>query len=331
MENKTVIIFDVDGTLVDISKSYKSTDLITSYIYVQKVLGIKDLPALENWFTVDFIDDVKERVGFNNDYTCTATILDFFLQILELQVDNYDEISLKNVSFKILHIKSMSEVKTRWYKYLKEKFSDDEKRPEEILEESKWRILIQNTGSFRDDNYLERIFQEVYYGSKKFLEYFDLEPKFFTSEEGYYKKEKLLIPVAILDQLQSQGVILGICTGRPQEDLNLFLETFSLGNFFKKEFIITLTDIQKEELRLGTNERLSKPHPWPVLELKNRCGLADRIFMIGDSKDDLISASKANIEPVLYSPKAQILDLKIDYNQIQSWDELLEIIETFHK
>ena len=329
MNKKLAIIFDVDGTLVDVSESYKQTDLITPYIYAQKALGIRDLPTVDNWFTVDFIDDLKEKAGFNNDYTCTTTLLDFFLEILNLKVDNYDVISMKNVSFETLHIKRMSEVKTRWYKYLKEKFSVDEKRPEKILDESKWRNLIQNKGSFRDINYIERIFQEIYYGATKFVEYYGIEPKFYQSDEGYYKKEKLLIPVELLKQLQSKNISLGIATGRPQEDLDLFIERFSLRDFFRKNLIITLTDVQKEEGRLESKEILSKPHPWSILELKRRLGNGYKIIMIGDSKDDLVCASKGGVLPVLFSNSENNLELNISYGRLDNWYDLLELIKDF--
>ena len=328
METKLVIIFDVDGTLVDVSQSYKLTDLLTSYIYADMILGIKDLPSPEDWFTVNFIDDLKEMVGFNNDYTCTAVLLDFFLSIISPTRETFETLPFSNVSYNKLGIKSLNGLKQSWDEYLQENYKDKEKRPELILEKSKWKDFIKNKGSLRGENLLERIFQEVYYGSTKFTEYFDLQTKFFTSEKGFFTKEKLLIPEELLKELHSKNILLGICTGRPRKDLDLFIEMFSLDNYFSKELIITLTDVQAEEERLGSKERLSKPHPWPLIELKRRLGNnKNKILMIGDSKDDLLSAEKSGIVPVLFSNSEKNLQIGINYEKLISWNGILEIIK----
>ena len=121
---KISIIFDVDGTLVDISESYTQTVIMTSYIYCDQILGIKDLPALSYWFTKEFYNDLKELIGFNNDYTCTAVMIDFLLVQFNPKNYNTTNIPFLSCSFSGLHVNSLIQLKRRWLDYLENTYKN---------------------------------------------------------------------------------------------------------------------------------------------------------------------------------------------------------------
>ena len=74
------IVFDVDGTLVNIKESYSQTVSLTSFLYCKIILGIKNLPTFDKWIVNPFLLDLKKLSGFNSDYLCTTAIIDFFFE-----------------------------------------------------------------------------------------------------------------------------------------------------------------------------------------------------------------------------------------------------------
>lgn len=327
MANSIGIIFDIDGTLIDVSESYPQVVIVTTYIYCEKILGMKDLPMLENWFTIDFIQDLKNILGFNNDYVCASALINFIVGLCNPEDIDLDEIPLLPISFSNLNIPSITQLKDAWKNYLEKTFKIATKLPELVLQESNFRNFIKNTGLIEESNFIERIFQEIYYGSKKFKEYYKIEAKYFTQDDGYYKKEKLLIPESILKQLKNENVILGIFTGRPKNDLDLLFNYLSLNEYFNDKFIVTLTDVLEEEKKQNNSGKLSKPNPWGLTYLKTKFPKLEKIFVIGDSLDDLQAAFQAGMNPILYKYNERAVKrLNFDFTIMNSWEVLMETI-----
>src|SRR5512136_2593085 len=64
-----LIIFDVDGTLVDVTRSYREAAPASARIYLE-LLGV--LPPV---LTGDVYDTFKRMTGFNDDWDLTAGLL----------------------------------------------------------------------------------------------------------------------------------------------------------------------------------------------------------------------------------------------------------------
>ena len=73
-----IIIFDVDGTLVDVTRSYRETAPAAARIYLE-LLGVQP-PVL----TGDVYDTFKRMTGFNDDWDLTAGLLRVLLAGLPL-------------------------------------------------------------------------------------------------------------------------------------------------------------------------------------------------------------------------------------------------------
>ena len=69
-----ILIFDMDGVLIDVSQSYRKTIQQTIHIYLEHCLGLK-----ANWVSPEEISLFKSAGGFNNDWDLTSGFLLYLL------------------------------------------------------------------------------------------------------------------------------------------------------------------------------------------------------------------------------------------------------------
>ena len=155
------IIFDVDGTLVDVTDSYEKTTLLTVYIYLKEIVGLVNLPSLDSWFSKKHIKQLKSIPGFNSDYTCATALINFVLEFLDPQNSQTTSIPFLPVKFPANRFRNY--LNHSWDDYLRNTFTSSELSPIEVLINSKYSPLLKITGSIDNQNYLERIFQEIYF------------------------------------------------------------------------------------------------------------------------------------------------------------------------
>ena len=74
-----ILIFDMDGVLIDVSKSYRKTIQKTVQIYMETCLGFKR--TREDWITHEEISLFKSAGGFNNDWDLTSGLLLYVLSL----------------------------------------------------------------------------------------------------------------------------------------------------------------------------------------------------------------------------------------------------------
>ena len=76
-----IVIFDMDGILIDVSKSYRETIKKAAAIYLRRALGIKG--GEKSLVSDDDIVTFKEIGGLNNDWDVTTGLLCYFVTLLE--------------------------------------------------------------------------------------------------------------------------------------------------------------------------------------------------------------------------------------------------------
>jgi phosphoglycolate phosphatase-like HAD superfamily hydrolase len=169
---------------------------------------------------------------------------------------------------------------------------------------------------------IQGLFQEWYLGEaiiKKGRSKGQVSP----GKRGLIHREEPLLPVEkikeVLTQLASQGWVLGIATGRPRAEIYAPLKQMGLWPFFDPESVVTYSEVEQAEQRLGEgwNGLLSKPHPFSFLkaywgndyndsELVLKLPLPEegRCWVVGDSRADLLAAKsmKAFFIGVLTGP-----------------------------
>ncbi len=74
-----ILVFDMDGVLIDVSESYRKTIAKTVQIYLETCLGFKKGSA--PLITEEHIASFKMAGGFNNDWDLTSGLLLFLISI----------------------------------------------------------------------------------------------------------------------------------------------------------------------------------------------------------------------------------------------------------
>lgn len=299
-----VLIFDMDGVLIDVSKSYRKTIQQTIHTYIDTCLGFKR--GRRSLATNEEISLFKAAGGFNNDWDLTSGILLYLLSVSTLlpsqrmkRCSSIDEVLLhlkKETSrlgkHRILRIK-----KKRLIVFLKKvKSSGGGLTGVRRVLKASWDGWVYQSGDLDKENLVKRIFQEIYLG-KKFFSCYRL-PRIFYKGTGYYLRESLLISRNLLTALRKK-LRLAIASGRPRFEAELALKRFHLLSFF--DSVVSLDECKEEENRIlkstGKKMNRSKPHPYSILKAVKEIGISSpRCGYVGDVVDDMVAARAAERE-----------------------------------
>jgi HAD superfamily hydrolase (TIGR01548 family) len=284
MKLPTLIVFDMDGVLIDVSASYRETVRQTARLFFSGAKGFENLP--DPLFPLTDLASLKQTGGLNNDWDLTALTL----HLLFAQVrTNTTPSSASGVS-------TYQEAIRRYDVSDLALFLKTSTRPlMELLERHGRRQEPFVAHSYRGDvgtgNVIKQIFQEIYLGSSLFRTHYAQEPCFWQLE-GLIQREALLIDPALLAAL-SRDHILAIATGRPKAEADFPLDRFDLRKYFQA--VITLDDSLREEERIfrqiGQRVSLTKPDPYMLDRVP---GLIAKPFSacyyLGDMPDDMQAA-----------------------------------------
>jgi HAD superfamily hydrolase (TIGR01548 family) len=299
--NMNILIFDMDGVLIDVSKSYRKTIQRTIHIYLESCLGFKRKRG--GWVTDKEISLFKSAGGFNNDWDLTSGLLLYLLSISGIptlqkqkRFSSIQEIIsyLKKKSSNFHQKKPIQLRRKHLLSFLEMvKSSGGGLRGVRRILRTSWNGWVYRSGDIGQNNLVKRIFQEVYLGGK-FTTYYPLGPLFYTGK-GYYLEERTLIPKKILAALRGK-IRMGIASGRPRFEAELALKRFRLRSYFNS--FVTLDECEKEEDRIlcSTRKKIkySKPHPYSILRAVQEIGLSHPYCgYVGDVVDDILAAQAA--------------------------------------
>ncbi|MCJ7830106.1 MAG: hypothetical protein MUP74_01845 [Desulfobacterales bacterium] len=287
MQAKRLIVFDMDGVVVDVSDSYRETVRRTARAFFQGARGADLLP--DPLFSLSELARVKQSGGLNNDWDLTCRTLELLWPFVKMPQVAYnpapwlrytETIARCDVADLARHLKS-------------------EARP--------LTLLLNRTGLGDDDfvrscyqgdvgsgNLIKQLFQEIYLGSDRFESIYG-QPAKDRQREGLIHREKLLIDSTVFDNLARHS-ILAIATGRPGAEADFPLDKFGLRPYFGP--VYTLDDCLREEERMlaeeGRRVSLSKPHPFMLDAIAAGApGTFTQRFYVGDMPDDMIAAARS--------------------------------------
>jgi len=299
--NLDVLIFDMDGVLIDVSKSYRKAIQKTVQIYMETCLGFRR--TKEDWITNEDISLLKSAGGFNSDWDLTSGILLYLLSISGIpplrKQKRFSSVQgtlsyLKAESSRFRSKPTLRSKRKRLLSFLEKlkRSGGGLKGIRRVLGTS-WQGWVYGVGDLEKENLVKRIFQELYLG-KQFAPYYHLRPNFYTGK-GLYAQERLLISKEILSSLRRK-VRMGIASGRPRHEAELALKRFRLRPYF--DSVVTLDECAEEENRIfrstGRKIKCSKPRPYPVLKAVQEIGIANpRCGYVGDVVDDIAAARTA--------------------------------------
>ncbi len=287
MKNKKLIVFDMDGVLIDVSRSYRETVRQTARLFFKIAPSSEKLP--EPLFELADLAAVKQSGGLNNDWDLACLIISLLFNRIEKP--------------------PVYESKDPWARYQETigrcpvsalgKFLESTPRPLSALLRNAGKtrnafIYGLYTGDVGSGNIIKQIFQEIYLGRELFEATYNLAPQFYH-EKGFIHREQLLMDKNILEELAKNN-ILAIATGRPRAEADYPLDHFGIRKFFAS--VMTLEDCLQEEARVLKAEArkvaLSKPHPFMLDAIAaDRKHPAAECFYVGDMPDDMIAAKKS--------------------------------------
>ena len=328
---QALIVFDMDGVIVDVSESYRNAVRQTARLFFKDADSWESLP--EPLFSHTDLSRVKQSGGLNNDWDLTFLIINLLFTLVK-RSSEYPDSNPWTTYKKTLRNCDVANLA---------QFLNFEKNPVSTLLEKKGRISNDfiaglYTGDVGSGNIIKQIFQEIYLGKELFESTYGIQSKVYH-EKGFINRETLLIDKSILESL-SRSNILAIATGRPQIEADYPLELFDLKKFFS--LILTLDDCLKEEQKLFEQTQkkvsLSKPNPYMLDAIeaahKNK---ATKYYYIGDMPDDMMAASRSRagfigIGVLVSSSEKDRLkkDLEnggADYI-IEDFNELMKIVES---
>lgn len=296
-----LLIFDMDGVLVDVARSYRATIQETVNIYLETCLGFKG--GKKRFVTQEDISLLKSAGGFNNDWDLTSGLLHYLLSLSGLPaLPRRKRVSSIQEGMALLQ-KMSSRSAPRGRRWLQRKrLGSFLKRlgplgrgPTAVRRAlgNRWGGWIYGTGDLDRENLVQRIFQEVYLGDR-FTSHHRLSPVFYRGK-GHHLRERLLIPKQLLATLRRR-LRLGIASGRPRSEAELALKRFGLLPYFRA--VVTLDESRAEEDRVlhktGRTVSRTKPHPYPILRAIRQSDLSHpRCGYVGDVPDDMLAARAA--------------------------------------
>ena len=257
LENSDAIIFDCDGVLIDITKSYDLTiDKTTKYV-LEKLSHIEDVIDIDP----QIIDGFKSTGGFNDEVDLT------YAAIISLFVAKKTQRDQREFIFEVIKNCDTSGIVSA-EKYLEKIINLDE---------------IKNKLSYpgpHHDNLLYKIFDKLFYGPKLYEKLFKNKSEF--SEKGLIENDIVIVNNSLVSKLKSKydGKI-GIVTGRGKESIR-----FSLKELLE-EFDVKNSAFLEDEPR-----SMAKPNPESLLRSIIGMNSKNSVY-VGDSMEDLIMANKA--------------------------------------
>jgi HAD superfamily hydrolase (TIGR01548 family) len=299
MERKPLIIFDMDGVLVDVSGSYREVTRLSVILYFKHVLGarIED----DGFLSLADVAAVKKGGGLNNDWDLTDAIINTYLvnvvppfgegipspvgssgggtgdrQALQAMRSVAEDLNLESLEV-LVHERNIRE--------LYGSPSSGKSRPSPYL---------CNRGDVLTGNLSKRIFQEIYLGEKLFGDIYGEGPLIYHGS-GYMEREKMIPQEKELEAIADR-CRLSIATGRPLVEASYALHRFGIEDYFP--VLISEDDVVRAE-RLSA-EILRKPHPFSLRLCMERNGYnpTERVLYLGDMPDDMIAATRAGIVPI---------------------------------
>jgi len=253
------LIFDCDGVLIDITKSYDQT-IITTAKYV-----LETLANIDDSIDIDFkiIDGFKSTGGFNDEVDLTYAAIISIVAAKKLKKDQTEFI------FTVIENSDSTGIKSV------ENFLKNQVDISKIVNQ------LSYPGSHKE-NVLYQIFDQLFYGPELYLKLFKNSSKF--SDPGLIENDDVILDDELCIKLQKKfGNQISMVTGRGKESVS-----YSLKNLLQK------FDLPNSVFLEDESRDLAKPNPQALVDSIHGMSSKSCLY-VGDSMEDFIMAKKATI------------------------------------
>jgi phosphoglycolate phosphatase-like HAD superfamily hydrolase len=251
------IIFDCDGVLIDITKSYDLTIIKTTRYVLENFANITDSIKIDS----EIIDGFKSTGGFNDEVDLTYASIIGLYAAKKLQRDQ------KEFLFEI--IKNCDTSGIIFVENYIEKLVE--------IDEIKNKLSYPGT---HHENLLYIIFDKLFYGPELYKNLFKNKSEF--SESGLIENDIVIVNDSLISKLKTKfNSKISIVTGRGKESVR-----YSLKN------LLDQFDLDNSAFLEDESREMAKPNPESLVRAIKGMNSRNLIY-VGDSMEDLIMAKKA--------------------------------------
>ena len=234
-----LIIFDIDGVLIDTRSSFIATIIDTTRFYINNIRKIPvDLSGLSPSTALLF----KQHSGFNNDWDLTEAMILYNLYVCK---------SNSNV----IKIESFLEQVDKEGGGLAGVY--------EVIGNLSDRNTVDWIRSNTDKKRIRNLFKEFYGGKNHCEEMYGFKPRHFHGA-GSIESEKILLDSNLLRNWKGTIAIL---TGREKNETNYALS------------MLRLSHIDKELIQYADNILPDKPYPDKIVKIIIKAGSSSALFI----------------------------------------------------
>lgn len=252
------VIFDCDGVLIDITKSYDLTIIKTTQYVLKHFAQIND--AIDVDFKI--IDGFKSTGGFNDEVDLTYAAILSIVAAKKLKKDQTQFI------FDVIKNSDSNGIVSV------------EKYVESLVDISDIKKQLSYPGTHHE-NPLYRIFDQIFFGPQLYEKLFHSTSNF--TDPGLIEQDDVLLDDILIEKLLKKfNSKIGMVTGRGKESVKYSLK--SLLNKFDLNNSVFLEDESRD---------LAKPNPKPLLNSIKGLNSASTLY-VGDSFEDFIMAKRAS-------------------------------------
>jgi HAD superfamily phosphatase len=267
------IIFDIDGVLIDVKKSYNEAIKNT----VQFVVGNLIKKDLKDLITDQIILKFRQTGGFNNDTDTSYAIILALLSYQDLQnanlekflidvAEHADETGIDSVE---KYIKKLTSNKT---------FPNYLKNIDKILD------YLNYPGKV-GDSIVSTVFDEFFYGQELFLKRYKIKSKHYFGKPLIENDRIVITDNTIRKLIERFNSKIAMVSGRSK-----IAAAYALDNKF---YLLN----EKNSIFLEDEDRkFAKPNPYGLKKVINKINTRNDILYCGDSVEDLIMARRAEEE-----------------------------------
>ena len=254
------IIFDCDGVLIDVTKSYDTTINRTISYVLKEIAEITVDTPLSNELLLKF----KSTGGFNDEIDITYAGVLCFIAAKKLNkdptklildvIDNADDSGITCI----------------------ENFLSDEIGTD--ISDVKARLAYPSTDK---NDLIHSTFDQLFFGPELYNKIFQRESKF--SEKGFIENDQVIVNSELIEVLKKKfNDKIAIVTGRGFNAINSSLK--EILNQFNVENSVFLEDGSRD---------LAKPNPQSLIRAMKGLNSKNCLY-VGDSMEDMFLAQKAS-------------------------------------
>ena len=187
-----LLVFDMDGVLVDVSGSYREATRQAAYTFLKDCKGGQLLP--DPLFSLEELAAVKQSGGLNNDWDMTHRIISLLLVIADTCGD----------------AGTAGKDRARWDVAPLAGYLRSTRRPLSAIMES-GRLSKAADGFYTGDvgsgNIIKQIFQEIYLGQELFKETYGFCLRVYNTQNHFVDDDDLICAVRQDDNADRSGDI----------------------------------------------------------------------------------------------------------------------------